>query len=99
MKPQLAWLAALQEALGTWHDRQLLQRAVAETVGRPDILLEELPSVRVLLSQLERERNRPPKDVERILRLALEHPGPAQMDPWSNPWSPGTSLLPGRRGG
>ena len=83
MKPQLAWLATLQEALGTWHDRQLLQRAVAEAVGRPDILLEELPSVRVLLSKLEMERNRPPKDVERILRLALEHPGRAQMDSWS----------------
>lgn len=83
MKPQLAWLATLQEALGTWHDRQLLQRAVAEAVGRPDILLEELPSVRVLLSKLEMERNRPPKDIERILRLALEHPGRAQMDSWS----------------
>jgi hypothetical protein len=46
-------------------------------------LLEELPSVRVLLSKLEMERNRPPKDVERILRLALEHPGRAQMDSWS----------------
>jgi hypothetical protein len=46
-------------------------------------LLEELPSVRVLLSKLEMERNRPPKDVERIFRLALEHPGRTHMDAWS----------------
>jgi CHAD domain-containing protein len=83
MKPQLRWLADLQHALGAWHDREMLHQAVAEAVGRPDILLNALPSARVLLADLEMERNRPPKDVERIFRLALEHPGHTQMDRWS----------------
>ncbi len=83
VKPQLRWLTSLQEALGAWHDREMLHQAVAEAVGRPDILLKELSSARRLVAELERERNRPPKDVERIFRLALEHPGHAEMDRWS----------------
>ena len=83
MKPPLRWLADLQEALGVWHDREMLHQAVAEAVGRPDILLNALPSARVLLAELEMERNRPPRDVERIFRLALEHSGHAHMDRWS----------------
>jgi CHAD domain-containing protein len=83
MKSQLRWLAELQEALGAWHDREMLHQAVAEAVGRPDILLNALPSARVLLAELETERNRPAKDVERIFRLALEHPGHTQMHRWS----------------
>src|SRR5262245_36986720 len=53
MKPQLTWLEGLQGALGTWHDRQLLHQAIAEAVGRPDILLNELPIARLLLAELE----------------------------------------------
>jgi CHAD domain-containing protein len=83
MTPQLTWLADLQEALGTWHDRQLLRQAVAEAIGRADILLSELPAARVLLAELDAERRRPPTDVERIVRIAREHPGYGQMERWS----------------
>jgi len=83
MKRQLRWLADLQGALGGWHDREMLHQAIAEAVGRPAIVLNALPSARVLLAELETERSRPPKDVERIFRLALEHPEHTQMHHWS----------------
>ncbi len=74
MKVQLKRLAELQDAIGSWHDRQVLDRAVAETVACPDILLNELPNARVLLAELETERNRQLQDVEKILRLAGQTP-------------------------
>ena len=83
MKAPLAWLEHLQDALGTWHDRQILRLAVAEAVGRGDVLLNALPSARVLLAELDAERRRPAADVDRILRLAREHPGRAHMERWS----------------
>ena len=96
MKTPLAWLETLQDALGTWHDRQLLQRAVAEAVGRTDVLLRELPHARVLLAELDAERRRPPRDVERILRLARVHPGLAEMARWSAVHgAPGAHAVPG----
>jgi CHAD domain-containing protein len=82
MKLELTWLAALQEALGAWHDRQLLQQAVAEAVGHADTLLNDLSRARILLADLDAERRRPPKAVEHILGLAREHPGCAQMKRW-----------------
>jgi CHAD domain-containing protein len=36
LKAQLRWLADLQDAIGVWHDRQVLDQAVAEAVARAD---------------------------------------------------------------
>jgi CHAD domain-containing protein len=83
MKPQLKWLAELQEALGVWHDRQVLHQAVAEAVARAEILLDELQTARILLAELETDRSRQSQDVEKIFRLAVEHPGRQQMESWS----------------
>jgi CHAD domain-containing protein len=74
LKPQLKWLANLQEALGVWHDRQVLHQAVAEAIARPEILLNELQAARVLLAELERDRSRDAQDVDKIFRLAMENP-------------------------
>jgi len=82
MKLELTWLADLQEALGAWHDRQLLQQAVAEAVGRADTLLNELTSARILLGELDAARRRPARDVDRIFALAREAPGYADMTGW-----------------
>ena len=57
-KGQLKWLADLQDALGVWHDRQVLHRAVAEALARPEILLNEMQSARILLAELEKDRSR-----------------------------------------
>ncbi len=83
MKAQLKWLADLQEALGVWHDRQVLHQAVAEAVARAEILLSELPTARILLAELETDRSRQADDVEKIYRLAMEHREHKQLDSWS----------------
>lgn len=83
LKAQLRWLADLQDAIGVWHDRQVLDQAVAEAVARPKILLNELPTARILLAELETDRSRQAQDVEKIFRLAIEHPEYQQMESWS----------------
>jgi CHAD domain-containing protein len=89
LKAQLKWLAELQEALGVWHDRQVLHQVVVEAVARPEILLNELQTARILLAELETDRSRQSQDVEKIFRLAVEHPGREQMESWSvNPLTP-----------
>ncbi len=70
LKKRLKWLADLQEALGIWHDRQLLRQAVAEAIAHPEILLSETQTARVLLAELEGERSQEVVDTEKIFRLA-----------------------------
>jgi CHAD domain-containing protein len=84
LKAQLKWLAALQDALGVWHDRQVLHQAVAEAVARPDILLNNLPVVGILLTQLESDREHEAEDVEKIFRMAMTDEERKQMDPSSD---------------
>ena len=57
LKAQLEWLAELQEAIGVWHDRQVFHQAVAEALSRAEILLNEMPAVRILLAELEKDRS------------------------------------------
>ena len=83
IKAQLRWLADLQEAIGVWHDRQVLHEAVAAAVARAEILLNELPTARILLAELETDRSRESQDVEKIFSLATEHPGQGEMESWS----------------
>ena len=71
LKPQLKWLAALQEVLGIWHDRQVFHRAVAESLARAEVLLDQTQAVRILLLELEKERSLQVKEVEKIFRLAI----------------------------
>jgi CHAD domain-containing protein len=80
LKTQLRWLADLQDAIGVWHDRQVLDQAVAEAVARAEILLNELPTARTLLVELEKDRSRQAEDVGEIFRLATEHPEYQQME-------------------
>jgi CHAD domain-containing protein len=92
MKAQLKWLADLQESLGVWHDRQVLSQAVAEALARPDILLNAIQAARILLAELDKDHSRQAEDVEKIFRLAIEHPGHRQMESWSaNPFTPHAS--------
>ena len=75
VKAQLKWLAELQDALGVWHDRQVLHEAVAEALSQAEILLNELQAARILLAELETDGSRKSEDVEKIFRLAIEHSG------------------------
>jgi CHAD domain-containing protein len=92
IKAQLKWLAELQESLGVWHDRQVLHQAVAEAVARAEVLLNELPTARILLAELETDRSRESEDVEKIFRLSVEQP--EHKKSWGqNPLTPHASPL------
>jgi CHAD domain-containing protein len=77
---QLKSLADLQDAIGGWHDRQVFHRAVAEALARAEVLLNEIPAVRILLADVEKDRSLQAKDVEEIFRLAMEHAGNYEME-------------------
>jgi len=86
LKAQLKWLADLQDAIGVWHDRQVLYQAVAKAVARTETLLHERPTVRILLAELEKDCKRERAEVEKIFRLAIEHP--KRLPPAPNPSPP-----------
>jgi CHAD domain-containing protein len=83
LKAQLKWLADLQDAIGVWHDRQVLYQAVAKAVAHTEMLLKERPTVRILLAELEKDCKRERDEVEKIFRLANEHP--KRLPPTPNP--------------
>ena len=83
LKARLKWLADLQEALGIWHDRQVLHQAVAEALAHAEVLLNEMQAARILLAELEKDRSLQAKEVEKIFRLAMEPPGSLEMSSWS----------------
>ncbi len=82
VKPAVAWLKDLQEALGGWHDRQNLYRLTAEALGRPEILLGEPEAARIVLADLAREREADPADVGAILGLARRREPAALLERW-----------------
>ena len=73
LKAELKSLADLQDAIGVWHDRQVLHRAVAEALARAEVLLNEMQAVRILLAELQKDRSRQADEVEKIFRLAMAH--------------------------
>ncbi len=82
IKPVVGWLKDLQEALGDWHDRQNLYRLTAEALGRPQILLGEPETARLVLADLAREREADPAAVGEILGLARRPEPAALLERW-----------------
>lgn len=82
MQPLLEWLKELQEALGLWHDRQVLYQMIAEALARPEFLLRESDAARTLLTVLEKDRSQQGAATDEIFRLSLEHTGRKQMETW-----------------
>ncbi len=81
-QPLLEWLKELQEALGIWHDRQVLYQAMAEALARPEFLLREPDAARMLLIEIEKDYLRQETATNEILHLAAEHRGRKQMETW-----------------
>jgi CHAD domain-containing protein len=51
-------LKLLQDDLGQWRDRHILLRFVAEFIGRPEFLVDQPETSRILLTEMEKERQR-----------------------------------------
>jgi CHAD domain-containing protein len=81
LKADLKWLAELQDAIGVWHDRQVLYQAVAKAIARKQVLLDELATARILLAELQSDRKHEAVDVEKIFRLASERPTHPPLTP------------------
>jgi CHAD domain-containing protein len=85
LKAQLKWLAELQDAIGLWHDRQVLYQAVVKAVASAEVLLNQLSTVRILLAELEKDCKHERAEVEKIFRLAIEHPKRLPLAPNPSP--------------
>jgi CHAD domain-containing protein len=80
VKPRVKSLKLLQDALGNWHDRYVLLQLIAEFIGRPDFLVENLDAGRALLAQMEKERHKNELTVSAILKRAEK-----TRDTWGEP--------------
>lgn len=58
IKPLAQDLKKLQDDLGEWHDRRILQQFVADFIARPGFLAEEPAMCRALLLEMDRDRRR-----------------------------------------
>jgi CHAD domain-containing protein len=58
VKPLLQGLKALQNDLGDWHDRKVLQQYVADFIARPGFLAQKPGLCRALLIEMERDKQR-----------------------------------------
>jgi CHAD domain-containing protein len=66
-------LKDLQDLLGSWNDRQALQRVIAEALANPELLLRETLAARILLQELEESQLRQTKTGQEIIRFAREN--------------------------
>ncbi|MBI2963458.1 MAG: CHAD domain-containing protein [Deltaproteobacteria bacterium] len=81
-EPVLEWTRRLQKDLGDWHDRQVFRQLVAESLARPQVLLDHLPMARAVLDELEGGRRpAPPDDSAPLARIAAEE-GRAAFETW-----------------
>ncbi|MBZ5562197.1 MAG: CHAD domain-containing protein [Acidobacteriia bacterium] len=53
----LAWLRQLQQHLGDWHDREILEQMMVEMIARPELLREQLPLVMEIEKLILRNRD------------------------------------------
>lgn len=88
LKGVLTWLRQLQESLGQWNDRQTFYRRTAAALGRPQVLFQEAEAVRIVLTDIERERRGDASLLVEIFTLA-EAKGPRSvLEAWMAPSLP-----------
>jgi CHAD domain-containing protein len=71
-KPMVDELKKLQQALGDWHDRWVLMRQVAEFVGQPNFLADHPDLSRILLAEMEKEKQRNESAIDQLLSGAIK---------------------------
>jgi CHAD domain-containing protein len=81
-EPVLEWAREVQRELGDWHDHQVLQQLMAESLARPEVLLGALDVVRAAVTELERERRSSPAADPAIVRRTRPEDGREVMARW-----------------
>jgi len=70
LKPLVQGLKLIQDDLGAWHDRQVLKQQVREFIGRPGFLAKEPGMRRLLLREMERDKQRDQNAIAEIIGKA-----------------------------
>ena len=78
----LDWARAAQKSLGDWHDKEMLHRAIAEAVARPDLALEDPDATLAVLTILARERREASARNQSLVALALPEKALAAARKW-----------------
>jgi CHAD domain-containing protein len=81
----LHWARAAQKSLGDWHDKEILHRAIAEAVARPDLALEDPDATLAVLTILARERREAAPRDRNLVALALPEEALGAARKWRRP--------------
>lgn len=81
-RPALEWAKGVQQVLGDWHDRQILQGVIAEALARREVLLDHLETAEVALAEVRRERSRAQLANPRIPFPAWLEEGRRALEGW-----------------
>ena len=68
----LAWLRKLQQHLGDWHDREVLEQMMIEMIARPEFLRDHLESAMGVEKLILRERIHKQAYVEKYLEMTRD---------------------------
>jgi CHAD domain-containing protein len=68
----LAWLRKIQQHLGDWHDMEVLEQMMIETIGRPEFLRDQLPLALATGKLILRNRTTKQGFREKYFRMTLD---------------------------
>lgn len=78
----LAWLRKLQQHLGDWHDREVLEQMMIEMIARPELLREHLEVAMGVEKLILRQRAHKQAYVERYLEMTRDSEDFRRVKEW-----------------
>jgi len=76
------WARRVQHHLGDWHDHQVLQRLMAESLARTEVLLNDIDVAAHGIAELARERSSAPSNDPAVLRAVSAEEGRQAVGEW-----------------
>ena len=78
----LAWLRALQQHLGNWHDLDVLEELMIEMVARPHFLRDHLDLALEVQKLILKNRETKQVFLDRTFQMLREPDGPRRLNDW-----------------
>ncbi len=79
----LAWLRQLQQHLGDWHDREILEQMMVEMIARPELLREQLPLVMEIEKLILRNRDAKRGFEKKYYQMTSESSEMKRLNDWA----------------
>ncbi|MCI0403719.1 MAG: CHAD domain-containing protein [Acidobacteria bacterium] len=79
----LGWLKRLQEHLGDWHDLEVLEQAMAETIARPKFLRRRLEQAIEIEKLMLHNRRRKRRFEDRYFQMTMDTPEWKRLNEWA----------------